>query len=337
MLYGEVVMRLDEAHGAGFAAHDDGMRDRAEAVAHDAAQHRAGGDAGGGEHHVPAGDFMDAVFAVGVGEAHGARALDLAVILEQKAALHLGIDAAQRRRRDHAFGCAARAEVDVDAAFRAAGGDAAGHVPGLDQHDARAGLTAFGHDLVVPFAVEQADDEVRDIHLLGAGEVAEVFGRRRVEIDHALRQSGADGDFLHVDVGGVEEAALVGEGDDGHAVGRALGDDFGAFEGVDGDIHLGSALADLLADIEHGGFVHLAFADDDGAGDGDAVEGMAHGFHGGAVGGVLVAAAGPSGGGDGGGLGDADEFEGEVPVGMLWGLEGHGCPRLLVRGAAARA
>ena len=55
----------------------------------------------GREHHVAAGDFVDAVFAVGVGDAHAARALDLALVLEQQAALHLGVDAAERRRRDH--------------------------------------------------------------------------------------------------------------------------------------------------------------------------------------------------------------------------------------------
>ena len=63
---------------------------------------------------------------------------------------------------------------------------------------------------------------------------------------------------------------------------------------------------------------------------------MTHGLDGRAVGGVLVAAAGPLCGGDGSRLGDAHEFEGEVAVGMLRGLEGHGCPRVLVRGAAMR-
>ena len=108
--------------------------------------------------------------------------------------------------------------------------------------------------------------------------------------------------------------------------GSTLGDDLGPFQRIDGDIHLGAALADLLADIEHWRLVHLAFADDDGAGDGDAVEGMAHGLHRRAVGFVLVAAAGPLRGRDGGGLGDADEFERQVAVRMLRGLEGHGCP-----------
>ena len=62
---------------------------------------------------------------------------------------------------------------------------------------------------------------------------------------------GPDGDLLHVDVGGVEEPALIGERDDGHAIGRALGDDLGAFQRIDRDIHLLAALADLLADVEH--------------------------------------------------------------------------------------
>ena len=48
------------------------------------------------------------------------RAGDLLLVLEHQAALHLAADAAQRRRRQHAFRRAARAHVDVDARVRLA-------------------------------------------------------------------------------------------------------------------------------------------------------------------------------------------------------------------------
>lgn len=66
-----------------------------------------------------------------------------------------------------------------------------------------------------------------------------------------------------------------------------------------------SAVADLLSVEEHGSFVLLAFADDDGAGHADGGDDIAHRGNGCAVGCVLVAAADPGGGGDGGGLGDS--------------------------------
>ena len=97
-------------------------------------------------------------------------------------------------------------------------------------------------------------------------------------------------------------------------VGAAFGGDRGAFQRIDGDVHRRAAGADFLADIEHRRFVHLALADDDGAVDGDGVEGLAHGLDGRAVGLVLVAPADPAGGGDGGGLGDADEFERQIAI-----------------------
>ena len=50
-----------------------------------------------------------------------ARALALLLGVEDQPALHLAADAAQRRRRQHAFGRAADAEIDVDAGLRRVG------------------------------------------------------------------------------------------------------------------------------------------------------------------------------------------------------------------------
>ena len=50
-----------------------------------------------------------------------------------------------------------------------------------------------------------------------------------------------------------------------------------------------SAIADLLADVEHGRLVALALADDDGAADLRLLHGAAHRLDGGVVGAVAVA------------------------------------------------
>ena len=74
----------------------------------------------------------------------------------------------------------------------------------------------------------------------------------------------ADGDLRHVDVGRVEQAARLGDGDDGERVGQVLGADRRALERIEGDVDLRAvAGADLLADEEHRRLVALALADDD--------------------------------------------------------------------------
>ncbi len=75
--------------------------------------------------------------------------------------------------------------------------------------------------------------------------------------------------------------------------------------------------ADLLADEEHRRLVALAFADDDGAVDGDGIQAAAHGFHGGMVGGLGVSHAHGARRGDGGFLHDAQHFQREVEHGSF--------------------
>ena len=90
-----------------------------------------------------------------------------------------------------------------------------------------------------------------------------------------------------------------------------------ALERVDGDVDLRrAAVADLLAVEEHRGFVLLALADHDDAVHRDRVEDEAHRVDGGAVGGELVAAADPAGGGQRRGLGDPDQLQRDVAIGL---------------------
>ncbi len=83
-----------------------------------------------------------------------------------------------------------------------------------------------------------------------------------------------DGDLVHVDVGRVEEAAVLGHGDDGQRIGQALGGDGRALERIERDVDLAAAFAgaDLLADIEHRRLVALALADHHRTLDGKAVQ-----------------------------------------------------------------
>src|SRR3546814_18542237 len=75
------------------------------------------GDAAGGEGDVAAGQLVQLVLAVIVGDAAARGALALIVVAEHQAALELAADAAQRRRGEPALRRAAGAPVDVCAAL----------------------------------------------------------------------------------------------------------------------------------------------------------------------------------------------------------------------------
>ena len=107
---------------------------------------------------------------------------------------------------------------------------------------------------------------------------------RLPEVD-LLRRGGSDHDLVHVDVGGVEQAALFGRGEHGDGASRTGGAEVGPFQRVDGDVDLGIDLAlgpaasQRLADVEHRGLVALALADDDRAAHFEPVELFAHRLH----------------------------------------------------------
>ena len=136
--------------------------------------------------------------------------------------------------------------------------------------------------------------------------------------------SAPDGQLVHVEArAGVEHRAPGAHRDHAQGVAAAQGGEGGALQRVDGDVGLGlRAVAHLLAVVEHGGVVLLALADDDDAVHRHGGQDDPHGLGGGAVGALLVAPAHPAGGGQGGGLGDPDQFHGQVAVGGL-GLSAH--------------
>src|SRR5215471_15671592 len=110
------------------------------------------------------------------------------------------------------------------------------------------------------------------------------------------------------------------DGQHGDRVWHPVGGQPGAVDRVHGDVTGGpAAVADLFAVEEHGGVILLALADHHHAVHRDRVDEHAHRVHRGTVGAVLVPTAHPPGGGHGAGLGDPDEFHGEVAVGRVSG------------------
>src|SRR5450756_2265363 len=105
------VFGLDVTHRAGDRTHHHGLGLDHVLAELDARQQRAGGDAGRGEQAVAPHHILDAVDHARIGDAHLGRARAVLLGIEDQPALHLAADAAQRRRRQHAFGRAAGADI----------------------------------------------------------------------------------------------------------------------------------------------------------------------------------------------------------------------------------
>ena len=152
---------------------------------------------------------------------------------------------------------------------------------------------------------------------LGGGEAGDILGHAAFEADDVVGIARADRDLVHVDVGRVEQPALLGDGEHRERIGAGLGGDGRAFERVERDVDARAAVgrgADLFADVEHRRLVALAFADDHGAVHRQFVERGAHCLDCGGIGGLLVAAADQMRCGDRRRFGDADHFEDENAV-----------------------
>ena len=174
--------------------------------------------------------------------------------------------------------------------------------------------------LLVPGPIEHHDRELVHLTAERAGDRPQVLAHRRVEVDQVLR-AGADHQLLHVEIGRVQQPALVGGRQHGNGIGRAHRAEIRALERIDGDVDLvvGAAVAvglagqaDLLADVEHRRLVALTLADDDGAVDRHGVELAAHRLDRRLVRPVTIALAHRVGAGDGRLLDDAQELERKV-------------------------
>lgn len=207
----------------------------------------------------------------------------------------------------HAFGRAAGTHVQVDARARHGRGDGAEHVAVVDQADARAGLAHGGYEVLMAPAIEDA--HVHVLHRLAQrlGHGGDVLGRGLVDA-HLAGARGAGGDLLHVGVGANSSAPRGAMAMVVSALGLLAAHRFVPSSGSTGDVDLFPATAQLLADVQHGGLVALALADDDAAREVDLVERLAHGGRGRLVGRHLVALAVPGSAGDGRLLGDGEDF-----------------------------
>jgi hypothetical protein len=163
-------------------------------------------------------------------------------------------------------------------------GDAGGEVAVGDQLDARSRLADLGDEVLMAVAVEHHDGQLVDVALEGVGDLVEVLLDGGIEID-MLAGGRSDHDLVHVDVGGVEQAALFRGGQNGDGAGGAGGAEVGPLQRIDGDVDLridlplGPTAAQRLADVEHRGLVALPLADDHGAAHLEAVELRAHRLH----------------------------------------------------------
>src|SRR5579862_445313 len=155
------------------------------------------------------------------------------------------VQAAQGRGGEDAFGGTAGAHDGVDAGAENGGGDAGGEIAVADEADARSGGANIVDELFVAGTIENDDDEVFLIAIEAARDGADVIDHRGVEIDGALTAR-PHGDFVHVQIGGVQQAALFAGGQDGDGVGRTGGAEVGALERIDGDIHGGIVVVGIF-------------------------------------------------------------------------------------------
>jgi len=299
------------------------MRAHPDAVAEEphALEQAAIGDAGGGEDDVLAArQILRPVDALGIGDPHRLAARFVFRLGDDETCEDLAVEAAHGRRREHTFRRTARAHHGVDAAARDRGGDACREVAITDEADARAGGADVGDELLVPRPVEHDHRQFVDLAAERARDGAQVLAHRGIQIDQVLGAR-PDDQLLHVEVGRMQQAALVRGCEHGDRVGGAGGAQVRAFERIDGDIDLVELApspgvlprqADLLADEEHRRFVALAFTDDDRAVDRHRVEFAAHGFDRRLIRSVPIALTHRVGAGDGGLLDHAEELEREI-------------------------
>ncbi len=217
------------------------QRRRADAVAEeaDALHQRALGDAGGREDDVLARrEILRPVDPLEVGDAHRAAALLVLRRVDDEPREDLAAEAAHGRRREHALGRAADAHHGVHAAAdrpprRCRPTDRRRRSGGCARRWSRISSIS----VLVTRTIEHDDDEVLDAAAERLRDRAQVEAHRRVEIDDVARAR-PDDELLHVDVGRVQQAAVLGRRQHGQRIGRTGRAQVGALERIDGDVDL---------------------------------------------------------------------------------------------------
>ena len=194
---------------------------------------------------------------------------------------------------------------------RAADGrrDRGRQVPVADQFDARSGGPDVVNQAPVPVPVENDHGQGADGAVEGGRDRLQVVLHRSVQVD--LPASGrTDDDLVHVDVGGVEQAAALGGGEHRHRVRSPGGAEIRPLQRVDREVDLQIARgtpADFLADVEHGRLVPLPLADHHPAVDRHVRQDPAHRLDGDVVRVVAVSVSHRLGRRHRGGLGNGNE------------------------------
>ena len=143
----------------------------------------------------------------------------------------------------------------------------------------RTGLANLANQPRVARAIEHADHEIFDAARQGTRNALQVVRDRRVEEDGVLGVW-PDHQLLHVQVGRVQQAALIRRGEHGQGIGLTRAAQVGSFQRIDGDVDprhrpsigrpvVGVSPPHLLADVERQERHHQREAGEaDAAGDG---------------------------------------------------------------------
>ena len=220
--------------------------------------------------------------------------------------------------RDDALGGATGAEHQVHAGVLAAGRDSAGDVTVEDDAGTGTCITNLLDQLGVAGAVQHADGQLADLLALSLSDQVQVLLDGQAQV-HEFGGIGAGDQLLHVEHGGgVEHGAAVCHGNHGEGVVHAERGQAGAVDGINRHVEGGTgAVADVLAVVQHGSLVLLAFTDDNGAVEVDGGEAVAHSVDSCAVRKILFARANPGTRCDGCGFGSAHQFHCQVTVAVV--------------------
>ena len=246
------------------------------------------------------------------------------VIAEQQPPLELPTDTAERRCCQHALRRAAGPKIQVNPGLRIGGGNHACHVAIGNQHDAAAERTQFGDQLVVARPVQHAGDNLVRRDALGLGNCDHIVRNAAVQVDDTRRIARSDGHLVHVYVGRIEQAALLGNRQHRERVGTGLRRDRRAFQRIKRDVDPGAGAngaSNFFADIEHRGFIALALPDDDGSIKIEFVERTAHRIDRRCIRRLLIAAPDQFRRGDCSGFGDTHHLQHKNAVEGFAGLD----------------
>ncbi len=268
-----------------------------------------------------AGQLLGFVDLVGIGDAHLSETHKVALFghispfggLSNRRVVHqLTLEVATKSAHGSGGDHTLRGSTDAHQAVGSGAGETAGdgslNVSIGDGLDASAGGTDLSDQVLVTGTIHHHDVQLVDGETHALAEDLDVFSGRFADVHLALG-SWRSSQLLHIKVGGVEQTATVGSGENSHGTALVEGAKVGAFARVNSKIHArASASADLFSDVKHRGFITFPLANHDAALHLDLIHALTHGINGQCIGFILQAFAGERGGSDGGLLDDLENF-----------------------------